>query len=114
MVKSPLDNIAVPEAESTRHAGIRPPSEACLLKKSGRHHCTATVNGVVYDFQIKHFDEPSEYGIDSGRISKLWMRRRGDAQAVLGYDRRWERGFTPRGKSAEVRAAYRAIIAKFN
>ena len=42
MVKSPLDNIAVPEADSTRHAGIRPPSEACLLKKSGRHHCTAT------------------------------------------------------------------------
>ena len=75
---------------------------------------TATINGVIYDFQIKHFDEPSEYGIDSGRISKLWMRRRGDAQAVLAYDRGWQRGFTPRGKGAEVRAAYRAIIAKFN
>ena len=75
---------------------------------------TATCNGVTYDFQIKHFDEPSEYGIDSGRISKLWMRRRGDAQAVLGYDRGWQRGFTPRCKGAEVRAAYRAIIAKFN
>ena len=75
---------------------------------------TATCNGVTYDFNIKHYDEPSEYGIDSGRISKLWMRRRGDAQAVLGYDRRWERGFTPRGKGAEVRAAYQAIIAKFN
>ena len=75
---------------------------------------TATCNGVTYDFQIKHFDEPSEYGIDSGRISKLWMRRRGDAQAVLAYDRGWQRGFMPRGKGAEVRAAYRAIIAKFN
>ena len=75
---------------------------------------TATCNGVTYDFQIKHFDEPSEYGIDSGRISRLWMRRRGDAQAVLGYDRGWQRDFTPRGKGAEVRAAYRAIIAKFN
>ena len=75
---------------------------------------TATVNGVVYDFQIKHFDEPSVYGIAHGRISKLWLRRRGDAHAVLSFDRGWERGFTPRGKGAEVRAAYRAIIAKFN
>ena len=75
---------------------------------------TATVNGITYAFQIKHFDEPSMYGIASGRISKLWMRRAGDAQAVLAYDRGWQRGFTPRGKGAEVRAAYRAIIAKFN
>ena len=75
---------------------------------------TAICNGVIYDFNIKHYDEPSEFGIGHGRISKLWLRRRGDAQAVLGYDRGWQRGFTPRGKGAEVRAAYRAIIAKFN
>ena len=75
---------------------------------------TAICNGVIYDFNIKHYDEPSEFGIGHGRISKLWMRRRGDAQAVLGYDRGWQRGFTPRGKGAKVRAVYRAIIAKFN
>jgi len=75
---------------------------------------TVTLNGIIYDFLIKHFDEPSEYGIASGRISKLWLRRRGDAHAVLSFDRGWERGFTPRGKGAEVGAVYRAIIAKFN
>ena len=75
---------------------------------------TAEVSGKKYRIQMVRFDEPSIYGIRKGRISKLWMRRRGDAQAVLGYDRRWERGFTPRGKGADVRAAYRAIIAKFN
>ena len=62
---------------------------------------TATVNGVVHDFQIKHYDESSVYGIAHGRVSKLWLRRRGDAHAVLSFDRGWERGFTPRGKGAE-------------
>ena len=75
---------------------------------------TVTCNGVTYDFNIKHYDEPSEFGIGHGRISKLWLRRRGDAHPSLCFDRGWEHGFTPRGKGAEVNAIYKALVAKFN
>lgn len=74
----------------------------------------ATCNGRTYDFEIKHFDEGSAYGIRQGRISKLWMREEGAKMPVLSYDRAWERGFSPRGKDAEAIAIYKAILAKFN
>lgn len=74
----------------------------------------ATCNGHHYDFQIKRFDEGSEFGIMKGRISKLWMREEGAEDAVLNYDRGWERGRSPKGKAAEVVAIYKAILAKFN
>ena len=32
---------------------------------------TATSDGIAYDFQVKHYDEPSVFGINHGRISKL-------------------------------------------
>ena len=75
---------------------------------------TAVCDGTAYEFQIKHYDEPSEHGIDGGRISKLWLRRWGENHATISYDRGWERGMTPRGKGAEANAVYKAIIAKFN
>ncbi len=77
---------------------------------------TATCNGLEFKFNVKHFDEPSEFGIRGGRISKLWLSP-GDGDfrhTILNYDRKWERGFTPRGKGAEVNAVYQALIAKFN
>ena len=75
---------------------------------------TATCNGTSYEFNIKHFDERSEFGIGHGRISKLWLRRMGEARPELNFDRGWERGFTPRGKGAQVAAIYWALIARFN
>ena len=34
---------------------------------------TATCDGIEYKFNVKHYDEPSEYAIRGGRVSKLWL-----------------------------------------
>lgn len=42
----------------------------------------------TYKYWIKYFDEPSEYGIDGGRISKLEITA--DDMVVCNYDRGWD------------------------
>ena len=64
---------------------------------------TGKVNG--YDFEAKVFDEGSVFGIKSGRVSKLWMRK-GDE--TVNYDRGWDE----RPKSAEAKAAYTELLRK--
>ena len=45
-----------------------------------------TING--YEYQVKAYDEGSdEFGIDGGRISKLFVMK--DGQMVISYDREW-------------------------
>ena len=39
-------------------------------------------------FEIKHFEEGSEFGIDGGRISKLWIGKGGREYAH--YSRGWD------------------------
>ena len=34
-------------------------------------------NGRVYIYNIKHFEEPSIYGYNEGRASKIWIQRDG-------------------------------------
>ena len=65
---------------------------------------TAACDGVEYKFNVKHYDEPSEYGIKGGRVSKLWLAPKGGdfRHTILNYDRGWERGFSPRGKGEAV------------
>lgn len=58
------------------------------------------VEGLVYDefgfpkyqFQAKLFDEPSEYGIDEGRVSKLCIvdTLRPMGETFVSYDRGWD------------------------
>lgn len=45
-------------------------------------------NGATYKVQAKVFDEPSQYGINNGRISKLWVKEDGYPVAI-DYDRGW-------------------------
>lgn len=46
-----------------------------------------------YHFQVKHFAEPSQFGLDfdggPGRISKLWVAR--DFTCVCAFDRGWDK-----------------------
>ena len=46
-----------------------------------------------YRFEVKHFAEPSQFGIDfdegPGRISKLWVAR--GTTCVCNYDRGWDK-----------------------
>lgn len=41
-----------------------------------------------YDFQIKHYEKGSVYGIDAGKISKLTISRNG--RILVNYDRGWD------------------------
>jgi hypothetical protein len=50
------------------------------------------VNGIYgnYSFEAKMFDNPSEYGIAAGRISKLYIYD--GPQKLVEYDRGWYSG----------------------
>ena len=44
------------------------------------------ING--YKFQVKHYEKGSKWGIDGGRISKLWVEK--DGVEAANYDRGWD------------------------
>lgn len=77
---------------------------------------TAVCNGREYRFEVKVYDQPSEQGIEGGRISKLWLAPKGGnfRNTILNYDRKWEGGYSPKGKDADVVSVYKAIVSKFN
>lgn len=45
-----------------------------------------TIDGCEY--WVKSYDEPSIYGIEEGRISKLTVKR--DGYEIINYDRGWD------------------------
>lgn len=78
-----------------------------MVRSLGNGWKTSFKNG--FEAQILSFDEPSEYGINEGRISKLWIRDNKNHKTVCNYDRGWDVEPT-----AEVLGFYNEIIAKFN
>lgn len=44
--------------------------------------------GKIYRYQAKVYDEPSQFGICEGRISKCCISR--DGEWVANYDRGWD------------------------
>ena len=69
-----------------------------------------------FDFECKH--DEAGYGIDNGRISKLWIKD-GDktnpfypGACLLNYDRGWD--FRFEDFKLVFDAAYEAILKKFN
>ena len=46
------------------------------------------VNGCIFHYWIKQWDEYSKFGIEGGRISKLTIKRNG--VEVVNYDRGWD------------------------
>ena len=70
---------------------------------------TATVNDKEFCIMLVRFEEPSNYGIRQGRISKLWMNNV-DCSEFINYDRGWDM----RPVSTEAKAVLAAIIKKFN
>ena len=59
--------------------------------------------------RMVRFEEPSNYGIRQGRISKLWMNNV-DCSEFINYDRGWDM----HPISTEAKAVLAAIIKKFN
>lgn len=82
----------------------------------------ATVNGRQYGFEVKHYEEPSQFGIDGGRISKLFLRETGTGN-IVQYERGWpmldddgtiDRRFTPEGRDADTMAVYERLLELYN
>ena len=70
---------------------------------------TATANSKEYRIMMVRFEEPSNYGIRQGRISKLWMSNVEDGE-FINYDRGWDM----HPATTEAKAVLAAIIKKFN
>lgn len=68
-----------------------------------------TVNGKPFVFEIKHFATGSEFGINNGCISKMYISS--DSKVLVNYDRGWD--IRPNGEPY-LMAAYNAILDRFN
>ena len=49
------------------------------------HEGTIRIGRSIFQYWVKPYDEPSHFGIGSGRISKLMLKRNG--RIVYNYDR---------------------------
>lgn len=75
--------------------------EIKVLRKDGAWTIAeATHDGKRYEVNVKHHDEPSQYGIKAGRISKLWICERGKNDPCTNYDRGWD--IRPSTKAAKT------------
>ena len=64
------------------------------------------INGFRYE--VKHYEEGSQYGINEGRVSKLSIRK--DGKWLYNYDRGLD--FDKLDKAGK--AAYAEILKKYN
>jgi len=58
-------------------------------------------------FQAKVYDEGSEFGINEGRVSKLWVCNEAQRQIIMCYERGWD--VSP--KTAAERRLLEALLA---
>lgn len=79
-------------------------SKQCLNLWKIYHDDTNT-----YETAVVSFDEPSAYGINNGKISKLYIKRIDNNKTVCNYGR----GFDLQ-PAKEVKAFYNEIINKLN
>lgn len=63
-------------------------------------------NGMKYE--IKYYDKGSDWGIDGGRISKLFIIK--DYETLCAYERGW--GVHP--KTAAAKKLYEALVKEYN
>lgn len=64
-------------------------------------------NSIIH-YWVKHFEVGSVYGIESGRISKLMLKR--DGIIVANYDRGWD--IEPADEDTEIALAI--LLKKYN
>ena len=74
------------------------------------HGMVTLGNGKVFTFHMKHFEHPSQFGIDDGRISKLDVRTEATRKPVIHFDRGWD--IPPR--TSDHKAVLNALKAKYN
>lgn len=83
------------------------PARGLTLTKgteSGSPWISGKIDGMPgYTFKAKLYDQPSKFGIDGGKISRLQVRK--DGEQTLSYDRGWDQ----RPTTSEGREALRRI-----
>jgi hypothetical protein len=65
---------------------------------------------VDFHYEVKHFKGRSKFGIEGGRISKLFIRETKSSEVVCNYDRGWD--IVPEGK--ESYKAYYVLKTEYN
>ena len=66
------------------------------------------IDGTEISYEVKHFEEGSDFGIDGGRISKLECRVNGET--ILHYERGWNK----KPKTEMAKKAYEILKKKYN
>lgn len=61
-----------------------------------------------FHYWVKHYDEPSEYGIDEGRISKLMLKRNGE----IAYN--YDRGLDVEPVDEDTKYALEILLMEYN
>ena len=69
---------------------------------------TIEIDGTEISYEVKHFEEGSDFGIEGGRISKLFCKAKGEI--ILHYERGWNK--KPKTKLAAK--AYEILKKKYN
>ena len=72
-------------------------------------------NGRFFHVSLKYYISPSEFGIDGGRVSKLWISEKTDSGRVMircNYDRGWD--LPPDISDSTLKAVYKSIIDRYN
>lgn len=69
---------------------------------------TLGVKKDIFHYWVKQYEEPSQFGIEAGRVSKLMLKRKG--QIVCNYDRGWD--IRPVDENAET--ALRILLKDYN
>ena len=67
-------------------------------------------SGIIgeYWFEVKHYEEGSQFGINGGRISKMHVVKGGEDQ--ICYDRGWE----VRPKTEEAKQIVIELMKRYN
>ena len=69
---------------------------------------TIKIRNSVFHFWVQLYDEPSHYGIENGRISKLTLKRNG--MVVYNYDR----GEDTKAIDSDTEMALAILIRDYN
>ena len=90
----------------------------------------ASINGRHFSFYVKWFEVPSKYGINNGKVSKLFIEelnyneetKQWSKTLLIQYDRGWPMDddekvlekYTPNGKDEDTLAVYNRLLELYN
>ena len=78
--------------------------------KEGKIEIPTAEGTKVAIYQVKAYEEGSMYGINGGRISKLWIKL--DGKVIASYDRGWD--IMPDEKDQAEQLAYCIVLENYN